>query len=1241
MGISTLSNESQQALARLRENRPRLEARVTDVLRRNIVNMTGVFSSVRHIPTQSHEIVAQFLDAVQGELTPGEMHKQLRAWVQRGLGAEGALDAMEALYAAGVEIAANDALFPALDRYRRGFSLGYERARHAETLTQQDQMQRGLYGTLERQIASEREARAALIRRQNQLETAADLARETGSLRDLNELLATACRHLYERLHLEFVAVYLLDDFRQWAILRAGAGEVGASLLEQGYQFPIQESVPITRALTKDHPIFLRDGLDPGQPNGRSLLPATASCVVVPLNVRGTALGFWSAHSNVSDAFTAQDSTVLKLIGDNLAYAIENANLLMRAQAGVEELELAQRGYVRDTWAGRALSKEVVYAQQQDAFAPANGSAPVTTAAEGKGDGVHGALSVPITLRGQVIGAVDLLDVTQPRTWSEEEKALASSVVEQMALAVENARLFGAAQQRELATARINEMARVLSGELDQTKLFQAVYEYLPRLMPTDALIVWFYDAATNTVTRPVLYERGTQYPPSMSPAALFENLSNVLQTNSPVTRNLTRQEWEQERRNPVKSVESSETAASSLYAPLRVGDHVRGFISVQSYQFDAYGEAQSALLTSVANHVATALENAQLFAETKQALSETQTLYEISARLNAANTVQEALEAAAGSAIVQGAFSASLMRVEADEEGELLELHSAAQWPRHPEPATLLETEIGRIDVMAVRSWIENPHEPTLSEDTTKDPRIHETVKASFLKHGIGATALLPLKIGKRWVGLLQFNWREPRTFTVRDLRLFRSIMAQAVTVLDNRALFDATQQALAQTRSALQQVQEAQDRLNLQYQTANLLARATLFEHVARQLLENTCRSLNWQIGENWTIDERTQRLVLTDVWSADDEALRTFASDSYGLTFQPGEGLAGRAWSEKRPLWIADIANESGFRQAGKALEAGLKSAFAFPLQTENRQYGVTVFFSTRPQALDDSLMATMSGVGNQIGQFLERRRAEEAVRQQNTYLTALHDTTLGLMRRLDVDELLENIITRAGELIGTEHGYVHLIEPMGDELRMRVGIGIYQDFVGTRVKAGQGLAGTVWRDGEPVVVDDYRYWQGRLPMVDRDVLRAVVGVPLKSGTQTVGVLGLASLEEGRRFGAAQIEALERFAELAAVALDNAQLYNSSQKALRQTQRLAEREKASAEIADKLYAAPDVRSVLRTAAEELRRTTGSRRATVRLNLGANLEVRQSSGRQDGNGAPENGSREAVSSTVSKESQ
>lgn len=1329
-GVAERRETAQETVARLRADEARLHALTVEVLKENVVSMTGPFASIRRLPGFGQEIVGQFLDFLQEGLNPKALQTQLRYWVQRGLGPEAAVAVVDALYAAGAEQDGDGTLRPTLDLYRRQFILGYEVGRRAEILAEHEKMQRGLYGALEKQIASERQARGALQRRQSQLQLVADLARVTTSTRDLNELMSATVRRLQESFGLAFVGIFLVDEFGQWMVLRGGAGEPGAPLLAQGYQIKLDVHSPASQALKGHAPIFLREGKHATERFVEPLLPTSALTVVMPLSPRGQDLGLLTMHSADETYFTEQDAPILTVIADNLAYAIENAELFTRSQTSLAELERAQRTYVRESWTRGESETDLIYTQKEDAFAPVNGDAP--KAAESVAEGETGeTLSVPITLRGEVIGTVDLMDVTQTRLWNEEEKALAVSVVEQMALAVENARLFEEAQRRSQETAVINELARELSGELDEDKLFGKVYEYLPRLMPTDAFVVWLYDDATGMTTRRVLFDLGVRYPRDMTPTPMTERLTAVVEGNVPLAINWSRAEWEEERAKVESIFGSSEPSASLLYVPLRIGNRVRGVMSAQTYQFNAYGEPQVALLTSVANQIATALENAELFAETREALSESQTLYEVSARLNAANdlqetleaaafialeagahmaalfetnlggdgrpaslslqasagpgaaraipvatvipigesaftnewtlnptapvfvndlendsrvtdsergsfrlsyvkatailplfvagrwvgmlglnwpaphefserekrlysaimvqattvldnrrlfeqtrealaetqtlyeisarlnsarTMQESLEAAAGPAIVQGAFSAFLMRVDADEAGKPRGLELAAVWPRN---SGLIGANDERLPVglLGDHSGAENSHEPMMVEDVREDARLGEDAKAFYGGRGIQATALLPIRVGTRWLAVLSMNWQTPHGFSARDARLFRSTMTQAATVLDNRRLFEETQQALGQTQTALIQVQEAQERLNLQYQTANILARATSFEDAAARLLENTCRSLNWQIGEYWAIDEQTDRLTLAHAWCEDDERLGEFSNASRGVSYARGVGLAGKAWEAGTPIWIADTSTEPMFQSSGLAQRAHLVSALAFPLQSETHQFGVTVFFTTHAQEMDDAVLTTMVGVGNQIGQFQERRRAEEAMRQQNTYLTALHDTTLGLMSRLDVNELLQIIITRAGELLGTEHGYVHLIEPSGAELRMRVGIGIYQDFVGSRVKRGQGLAGTIWRDQKPIVVDDYRYWSGRLPMVDRDVLRAVVGVPLKSGNQTVGVLGLASLEEGRRFGAAQIDALNRFAELAAVALDNAQLYNATQQNIKE--------------------------------------------------------------------------------------
>lgn len=174
--------------------------------------------------------------------------------------------------------------------------------------------------------------------------------------------------------------------------------------------------------------------------------------------------------------------------------------------------------------------------------------------------------------------------------------------------------------------------------------------------------------------------------------------------------------------------------------------------------------------------------------------------------------------------------------------------------------------------------------------------------------------------------------------------------------------------------------------------------------------------------------------------------------------------------------------------------------------------------------------------------------ERKRAEESLRKQNEYLAALHETALGLINRLDLNELLADIVTRALALVDIPSGYIYLVEPGGEQMRLAVGVGVSLNFVGALICKGEGVAGTIWETGQPLVVDDYRNWEHRLKDPGYDVLRAVGAVPLRSGSRVVGVLGVESTKDGQGLNEHQIDILNRFAQLASIALDNAQLHSA---------------------------------------------------------------------------------------------
>jgi signal transduction histidine kinase len=188
--------------------------------------------------------------------------------------------------------------------------------------------------------------------------------------------------------------------------------------------------------------------------------------------------------------------------------------------------------------------------------------------------------------------------------------------------------------------------------------------------------------------------------------------------------------------------------------------------------------------------------------------------------------------------------------------------------------------------------------------------------------------------------------------------------------------------------------------------------------------------------------------------------------------------------------------------------------------------------------------------------------ERRRAEEGLQRQNAYLAALHETSLALMNRLEINNLLETIVARAAQLLDTEHGYVYLLNPIKQVMERKVSVGIFSRTMDFRMQRGEGVVGRVWESEAPLVVNDYPKWPHRVPMlgIRENAIRAVVGVPLKSEGGIAGVIGVAyTAHSEKTFGENEVELLQGFAQLASIALDNANLFTQAEQRTHQIEAL----------------------------------------------------------------------------------
>ena len=360
-------------------------------------------------------------------------------------------------------------------------------------------------------------------------------------------------------------------------------------------------------------------------------------------------------------------------------------------------------------------------------------------------------------------------------------------------------------------------------------------------------------------------------------------------------------------------------------------------------------------------------------------------------------------------------------------------------------------------------------------------------------------------------------------------------------------------------------------EQRLTAQFQTGRVLSEADTLHEAAPRLLRAICESLGWKLGQFWGRDREAEVLNWVASWSIPPQNETEFEEASRHHTFVLGAGLPGRIWASGQPDWISDLATDTNFPRASFAISSGLRSAFGFPILLGSEVFGVIEIFSDETESPDQRLLDMMTGIGNQIGQFIERKRAEAKTSQlYDREQRARHEVEAAIdrMRRvqtvtesalahLSLDELLADLLNRVRDAMTVDTVVILLHEPESDELVAWAAKGLEEEVdLGVRIPMGLGFAGKIAVQKSPVMISDLEQADLYNDLLRRRGIQSLLGVPLLVEGRLLGVIHVGKFVH-YQFTEDDTRLLQLVADRIALAIDNARLFEEERAARREAE------------------------------------------------------------------------------------
>nr|HID13624.1 GAF domain-containing protein [Anaerolineae bacterium] len=692
---------------------------------------------------------------------------------------------------------------------------------------------------------------------------------------------------------------------------------------------------------------------------------------------------------------------------------------------------------------------------------------------------------------------------------------------------IQRARLFEAEQHRRQEAETLREAALALTTTLDRNQVIEHILAQLQQVVP--------YDTASVQLLRgdrlEIVGGRG------------FPNLDDLLGISFPIDGDNPNREvvrtrtpfivedapavYEEFRREPHAQAD----IRSWLGVPMLVGERLVGMITLDKHEPGFYTPEHARLAEAFAAQAAIAIENARLYEEARGHADKLAALYETSQHITSTLELDALLQLIAERSVQLTGADKSLILLVDTEMGKLIKAAGFGFTPGQIESFTYQEVQDG------ISGWVLRERTPTISEDILTDPRNTGLALEMAKKEPERgkSIAVAPLTITGEVIGTLTVvnNVGRP-VFSQSDLDLVVMLANQAAIAIENSRLFQATQ------RQA--------DELARLHKAAVAISSSLELSEVLRTLAKQVGRALDTSSAYICDWDEETdQSTVLAEWINPEATASEPDLGARYDLRRYP---TTLQALQERQPLAVQATDPDLDPADRESAERYGWKSYLIIPLVIQDRAIGYVELWETRwKREFTEADVRLCQTLAADAAGAIERARLFQAEREQRELAEALAEAAAAISSTLNLDQVLDRILEQVERVVAGDAFNIMLVED--DNVRVVRWRGYEHLGVEDRISrfvipiAEYPNLVKMVRTGEPVVIPDTASDPEWVLVEGWEWLRSYVAAPIQVGGLAVGFLCVDGTRPGQ-FGPADARRLQAFADHAATAIENAQLY-----------------------------------------------------------------------------------------------